>query len=307
MANTSESDPCEGEYRAQVETKIIWRHAGHMSSGTPSPGREPDDAAPSTRIDTSIPISQTQPPPPVAEPTAPTQRLYPNPRAEPPPPTLAPPNPSTRTGHYPAARWAHGLTAGLAWVALLIQLIIVVDQSRGAAAIVSGLINYVSYFTILSNFVVALMVTALMINPIRESRSFSTFRLDSLLMITLTGLVYLVVLAPTWTPTGWQAVADYLLHYGVPLAALVSYGLFGPRPRLTFRNLMPAMIIPAIWVGYTLIRGAITDWYPYPFVDVATYGYATVALNLVILLVIAIALASGFILIDRKLPWAPRR
>jgi hypothetical protein len=29
---------------------------------------------------------------------------------------------------------------------------------------------------------------------------------------------------------------------------------------------------PAAWLGYTLIRGASVDWYPYPFVDVSQLG-----------------------------------
>jgi hypothetical protein len=239
--------------------------------------------------------------------TDPTQILPPPGNPGLPPPVLAPPNPSTRSGSYPGARWFHGIAAGVAWSALLLQLLLVILNHDSTTGVVTAIVNYFSFFTILSNILVAVMMTALAMNPIRESAAFGPLRLDSLLMITITGLVYLIVLAPLWNPQGWQAVADYGLHYVVPLLVLVGYGVFGPRPRLSFGNILPALAIPAVWIGYTLIRGAIVNWYPYPFIDVDKHGYGMVTINILVILVIALVLAVGFILLDKKLPWAPRR
>ena len=54
-------------------------------------------------------------------------------------------------------------------------------------------------------------------------------------------------------------------------------------------------------------RGAIIDWSPYPFVDVTKYGYGTVLINLAVILLIGLAFAAGFVFLDKRLPWAPRR
>lgn len=59
------------------------------------------------------------------------------------------------------------------------------------------------------------------------------------------------------------------------------------------------MIWPALWIAYTLIHGAITDWYPYPFIDVVANGYATVAANIVAVTVFALVLSLAFVGLNR--------
>lgn len=287
--------------------------ASGSEPGDPTSRFEPTQSdAQATVFDAAARPTQIQPAQKPTAPEAATQMLPPvgGPALPPsvlPPPILAPPNPSTRSGAYPTARWFHGATALVAWSALVLQFVLAIVNHDAATNVVTVITNYFSFFTILSNIVVAVMATALAINPIRESSAFAPLRLDSLLMITVTGLVYVIVLAPLWNPQGWQAVADYGLHYVVPILVLVGYGLFGPRPRLSFRNIVPALGIPVVWLVYTLIRGAITHWYPYPFLDVDKHGYGNVLISIVGILVIALLLAVGFILLDKKLPWAPRR
>ncbi|MGA8046237.1 MAG: Pr6Pr family membrane protein, partial [Dermatophilaceae bacterium] len=61
-----------------------------------------------------------------------------------------------------------------------------------------------------------------------------------------------------------------VLHYIVPVAMLVDYLLDRPRRRLSFRASLLWLIYPLAYAGYSLIRGAIVDWYPYPFLDPGT-------------------------------------
>lgn len=37
------------------------------------------------------------------------------------------------------------------------------------------------------------------------------------------------------------------------------------------------LLYPLVWTAYTLIGGALVDWYPYPFLDPAQGGYGSVA------------------------------
>ena len=66
-----------------------------------------------------------------------------------------------------------------------------------------------------------------------------------------------------------------------------------------------SVVWPLLWFGYTLVHGSITDWYPYPFVDVADLGYGRVLLNAGLVTMIFLALAAGLRLLDRVLPAAP--
>jgi hypothetical protein len=81
-------------------------------------------------------------------------------------------------------------------------------------------------------------------SPARSGPTFSTFRLASLVTITVTGLVYAISLAPIWNPTGWDRVADQTLHDATPVLCVLTYLLAGPRPR--FNNRMVGQMV-ASW------------------------------------------------------------
>ena len=224
-----------------------------------------------------------------------------------PPPVLAPPNPSTRTGTYQFARWIHALVALVAWLALGWQLWVSASAATTGDGVFTALLQAFALFPVWSSIVVALIASGLAVNPIRNNPGFPTFRLDSLMMATMSALIFLVVLTPSFQSQGAQVGADLMLNIVVPILVLISYGVFGPRPRLEYRNIGPALTIPVFWMGYTLVHGAITQWYPYAFVNVDTSSYGRVAANLVTFLVIAAALAAVFVAIDKRLAWAPRR
>ncbi|MFQ6226398.1 Pr6Pr family membrane protein [Nocardia sp. NPDC002869] len=82
--------------------------------------------------------------------------------------------------------------------------------------------------------------------------------------------------------------------------------LFGPRPRVDRRTVSAALIWPVAWIGYTFAHGTVTDWYPYPFLDVTRNGYATAVTNTLLVVVLAVVLIGLFALLDR-LPTAKGR
>ncbi len=64
-------------------------------------------------------------------------------------------------------------------------------------------------------------------------------------------------------------------------------------------------VLAVVVVLSVLVLGAITDWYPYPFLDVVEIGYAPALRNLVVVAVLAVVLLLGLRLADRRLPPAP--
>jgi hypothetical protein len=155
--------------------------------------------------------------------------------------------------------------------------------------------NLFSYFTIQSNILVLIGSVWLLVDPfLRGPRRLGgqTVRLTGLLGITITGLVYVVVLRPLGHPTGIAAWVNAGLHYLAPPLAMVGWLLFGPRPRVSWRVIWLSLIWPVAWVLYTLMRGAATGWYPYPFIDVDELGLPVVLRNLgFVLLLAAVILA----------------
>lgn len=166
-------------------------------------------------------------------------------------------------------------------------------------------LRFFSYFTIQSNLLVLAAVLPLTRDPRHDGRGWRVLRLTSVLGITITGLVYVFVLGPALNPTGLGWWTNAGLHYVAPVLALGSWLLLGPRPRVTGATVAWSMAWPLAWIGYALALGALTDWYPYPFLDVVEIGYAVALRNLAFVAVLAVVLLLGFRLADRKLPPAP--
>lgn len=108
---------------------------------------------------------------------------------------------------------------------------------------------------------------------------FRILRLDALLGIIVTGIVYHTVLADLYDLQGAEWFADLLFHTVSPVLAVLGWLLCGPRGLVDRRIVALSVIYPLLWLAFTLVRGAIIDWYPYPFTDVTALGYAQVALN----------------------------
>jgi hypothetical protein len=213
-------------------------------------------------------------------------------------------------GRLPARGW-HAATAAVAIVSVAVELGLVASGhnpllATDAPPAPTRVLRFLSYFTIQSNLLVALTSGVLAARPRDTGRLLSVLRLDALIGITVTGVVYAVLLAPLHDPHGIVAWTNAGLHYVTPVMAPLGWLLFGPRPRIGENVLVLALIWPAAYVAYTLGHGAISDWYPYPFVDVARLGYATALRNGVGVIVLLAGVATGYRLLDRRLPATPR-
>ena len=209
-----------------------------------------------------------------------------------------------------------GANASLAWLGLSVSLLLTILNTypvtntiptiygfneAGSAGLVGRVLDFFSYFTILSNIVVAVVATMLWRNPNRQSGIFRVLRLDSLIMISVTGLVFVILLAPKADIQGWAHVSNTLNHYITPALTVLVFILIGPRGLIRLRTIFLALILPLAWVAYSLARGAVIDAYPYGFLDAARYGYGTVMINLVGIVGIGVLLGLVFFGIDRLL------
>lgn len=159
--------------------------------------------------------------------------------------------------------------------------------------------RFVSYFTIQSNFAIFVMAIAVLRAPDLGTPWMRAMRLASLFGITVTSIVYVIVLAGDADNSGLAQLANLMLHYVGPPLSVGLWIVYGPWPPIAVSDIPRAMIWPGLWIVYTLIHGAITDWYPYPFIDVAANGYATVAVNIVAVTAFALALSLAYVGVNR--------
>jgi hypothetical protein len=205
------------------------------------------------------------------------------------------------------ARVWYAVIALVIFVSFVIQLVLLFEggtdansgSSESAVPIGTRLIRLFSYFTIESNLIVLAVVITLLIRPDRDGAFWRVIRLDALLGIFITGLVFAIVLAPQVHVTGAAMVANIGFHYITPLATLLAWIFFGPRPRIRWHTVAAAFIWPVLWLVYTFAHGAATGWYPYPFLDAAKKGYASALTSTVFVVLIALVLAVALKFLDR--------
>ena len=220
---------------------------------------------------------------------------------------------TTQTQTSRTAHRAYAINAGVAWTGVVLTVLFSAlgwykdapvepglygDTPDGAAGALARVADTLSYFTIWSNIAVAVAVTLLALDPLRDTVARRVLRLSSLLMITVTAIVYQVVLAPGIDVEGWSLLTDPILHAVTPLVTVVVWAVWGPRGWITARLLPGALAVPLLWIVWMLARGAVIDAYPYGFANVVELGYATVARNLFFVLLFALALAAIFWRID---------
>lgn len=208
------------------------------------------------------------------------------------------------------ARAWHLLTAVVTIVALVLQFWLVLDGHRtlvteGQPNTRVSVVRFFSYFTILSNILVAWSTTTLALGTDRDSRVWRVLRLNAVVGIVVTGIVHWFFLRPLLDLHGADYAADKLLHIVVPLLAVIGWLAFGPRGRVSRRELLPSVIYPAAYMVWTLVHGAASDWYPYPFTDVSEHGYAVVLLNACGVVALLVAISAAALWADRRLPGLP--
>lgn len=205
------------------------------------------------------------------------------------------------------ARVLFAVTALAVLVGLVVQVVVVVQATEVRwDSPVARAANLLSYFTIESNILVGVTTALLAANRWTRSTAFDALRLAGLFGITVTFVVYHVALAELQELEGGARFADSLLHTVVPVLCVAGWLVFGPRGRITGRVVAWSLLFPVLWLVFTLIRGEIDEFYPYPFVDVAARGYATVAVNCVIVAVVIVSVALLAWAIDRRLSKRPR-
>lgn len=143
----------------------------------------------------------------------------------------------------------------------------------------SSIVNFFSFFTIQSN-VIAIVV--LLLGGVLAWQNISDDKIAWLrgaaaLYMTMTGIIFAALLSdldPSLQLTlPWVNV---VLHYLMPFVLFMDWFLLPPGKRIGFGRGLLWVVYPLAYLAYTFARGWRTDWYPYPFLNVAQHGYGQV-------------------------------
>lgn len=180
---------------------------------------------------------------------------------------------------------------------------IIVQMARGLRYNDMILSNFFSYFTIQSNIlIVTVLIIGAMVSTKRfYSTQFQLVRGAITTYIMTTGIVYFLFLrgmeAELQTTIPW---VNFVLHILLPLYALFDWLVAPSRNQISFRRVWLWILYPLAYLVYTLVRGPLVDWYPYPFLDPRLSGYGQVLISSLVITVLILT-CSLIVVGSRKL------
>lgn len=200
------------------------------------------------------------------------------------------------------ARFWYGLIALQVMIVIPIRLVrswndIYGDFSEGWARSV----NVLCYFTNQSNILVGVISALLVFNLKRSSFRFVVAQFTALICIVVAGVVYYLLLASEDNLVGIDAITNFVVHTSVPIMFVIGWLAFIDRGQTTMKTVRYSLIFPICWAIFAMVRGAIIDWYPYPFMDVRDLGYAMALLNMSVVTLFFLLLYFLAHLLDKKL------
>lgn len=190
--------------------------------------------------------------------------------------------------------------AAITWFAVILQFYLqIANRTTGVA---EATIRFFSYFTILTNILVAVCFTSI---AIQKGKSFLFFNNPGVLTavtvyIFIVGLIYNLVLRSLWNPQGWQLVADILLHTVTPLLTLIYWFVYTSTKNISLKQTAGWLLYPLIYLVYVLTRGSFSNFYPYFFIDVSKLGYAKAFTN-------SLYVTACFLFVAVLLTWLGKR
>ena len=183
----------------------------------------------------------------------------------------------------------------------------ITDQLRNDAFVAT---EYFGYFTIqssLMNVVVLLVGGSFALRSRVDPELLTAVRMSVLTYAVVTGVVYNALLrnvvSDGFTGIGWP---NEVLHVWAPIFIALDWLLSPGRPALAWKRLGLALIYPLAWVAYAVVRGTLTGFYTYPFLDPAQPGgYLSVALYVLGIAGFITGLAAAAIAASRLRPRFP--
>ena len=158
------------------------------------------------------------------------------------------------------------------WVVRIIRIVILVV---GWSAVIINLSlstdigEFVSFYTHQSNLIVLswLSIAIIFQEKNEDSKIFSGMVRGAVtLYIFVTFLVYATLLEDFYHP-GISAFTNLSLHYLVPILFIVDWIITDSKRKYSWKYPVIWLAYPIFYLLYTVVRGSLTNWYPYSFLD----------------------------------------
>jgi hypothetical protein len=188
---------------------------------------------------------------------------------------------------------AYKILAGLVGLgAVATEIVVLINRGTFRSG------NFFSFFTIEANLFAAiiLIVSAVALLRGASSRLLTMLRGAATLYMITTGIVFSILLSGldpgVLTAVPWDNI---VLHYIMPVVLLLDWMADPPAQSISFRRALIWLVYPVGYVIYSLVRGSLVGWYPYPFLNPDTNGYVGIGLVSVGIAVVVLALTWAIV------------
>ncbi|MBK8473064.1 MAG: Pr6Pr family membrane protein [Sphingobacteriales bacterium] len=164
-----------------------------------------------------------------------------------------------------------------------------------------GFANLSSFLTIWTNILVGIYFFVVAFFPNSRLGTFfqkPTVEKAILSYILFIGIAYHLLLSAIYHPVGMLMVYNIFLHYINPAYFLIYALLFMKSGAVKYWHSLYWLSYLLLYGAYTLVRGEITDFYPYPFANVNALGYAIAMKNFLGIIVSFFVFSNILIFID---------
>jgi len=161
--------------------------------------------------------------------------------------------------------------------------------------------RFLSYFTILTNLLVTIYFSFICFSKNEQTIFHKPGALTAIAaFMAFVGLAYHILLRHVWDPKGLVMVLDETHHTVAPIVTILFWWFYEKRSSVKFKNLSIWIIYPVLYLIWVSVRGYLSSFYPYYFVDANSLGVQKAILNSFGLLAIIILFLVLFYAIGKK-------
>ncbi|MCI2957466.1 Pr6Pr family membrane protein [Agromyces atrinae] len=172
-------------------------------------------------------------------------------------------------------------------------------------------VNFFSFFTILSNALSAIVLVIGVVYAVAGRVDPPTYNLVRACIVTYMATTFVVynlllrdISLDQATTVSWS---NEILHVWAPLYLVVDWLIAPGRTPIAWQRFWLIAVFPLAWAVYSMIRGPIVGWYPYPFLNPANGGYGAVAVYVIAIAAFILLVGAGVVALSRtRLPAARR-